>query len=211
MRCSEDDRDVVRFVLRLVERCAERSVLRCAVRSVLRCSARSVVRRASRSVVRCAARAEVRVGVRPVERAEAYEVERDDACEAALVRDLEPLRCCECVCDCVRVCERALELSLDVECEVEAVRGWDVEVAAEPIRGWDVERECPASVRLVPVPRVARNCLSPRLGIYFPWAFKASTSSPPTTVTSPAPMVITMSPGSTRLIMCGTTSMRRGT
>lgn len=192
MRCSEDF-DVARFDLRLVERCAVRSVVRCAERSVLRCSVRSVVR--------CAARAEVRVGVRPVERAEAYEVERDDACEAALERDLEPLRCCVCVCDCVRTCERALELSLDVE--------WEVEV--EPVRGCDVERERPASVRFVPVPRVARNCLSPRLGIYFPWAFKASTSSPPTTVTSPAPMVMTMSPGSTRLIMCGTTSIRRGT
>jgi len=200
MRCSEDF-DVARFDLRLVERCAARSVVRCVVRSVERCAVRPAFRWSARSVVRCAARAEVRVDVRPVERAEAYEVERADACEAALARDLEPLRCCECVCDCVRVCERALELSLDVECEVEA----------EPVRSWDVERECPASVRLVPVPRVARNCLSPRLGIYFPWAFKASTSSPPTTVTSPAPMVITMSPGSTRLIMCGTTSMRRGT
>ena len=187
IRCSEDDCDVARFAFRAVERFGVRSVLRCP----------------SRSVVRRAARAEVRVGVRPVERAEAYEVEREDACDVALVRDLELLRCCECAYDCERVCECAFEPSFGV--------GREDEVEAEVVRGWDVERARPASVRFVPVPRVARNCLSPRLGIYFPWAFKASTSSPPTTVTSPAPMVMTMSPGSTRLTICGTTSMRRGT
>lgn len=109
--------------------------------------------------------------------------------------------------------ERADAYDVERDDACDADDGVELEPPAErdDVCELEVERCCAFPVRFAPVPRVARNRLSPFSGIYFTRAFRASMSSPPTTVTSPAPMVMTMSPGSTRSTRCGTTSMRRGT